>query len=209
MSDAADSWTKEARLGGDKRYSARDYDPLNEPCGMNADGHPINLPRMCKDVADVGGEMVAMTALVTAAANQQGNYIRITDGEGNAIVVTRMGATTVTVPGNYVSVAIANRAVRLFGSAYAYGYVASSSYSAGSGLTSIVIKGCEVPADLSALWFGQDPKNAPDASSMTAATTDAAGTGGAVPAPAAGEQNSMLCGDAKYHDPIPEIQVWS
>jgi hypothetical protein len=71
MTDAADSWDKYARLGGPNKYNARDYKPETNPTGFNADGHPIQLPRMCQDIADVGLEVADNAKFAAAAISRQ------------------------------------------------------------------------------------------------------------------------------------------
>lgn len=71
MTDAADSWSKYERLGGSNKYNARDYKPETNPTGFNADGHPIQLPRMCQDIADVGMEVADNAKFAAAAISRQ------------------------------------------------------------------------------------------------------------------------------------------
>lgn len=80
--------------------------------------------------------------------------------EPNAVAY--VGASSFTVATNRTAIYVETRAVNLNQTTDAKGYVSSSSYSSGTGLTTVNVTGVTVDAGLSAVTIGQEPDNAPN-----------------------------------------------
>lgn len=85
-----------------------------------------------------------------------------------------------------------NRAIKAIQTASGTGYVSSSSYDPGTGLTTVTVSGIVLDAGLSQVWFGQDPDNAPQL----------------LPDIPSGQKNLILV-DGDWAEPLLTNQIWS
>lgn len=76
-------------------------------------------------------------------------------------VVARVSNTQFTVVGDQTLRYVQYRSVNAIQTSGAQGFVVSSSYSAGTGLTTVVVEGLTIDAGLVAMEYGQDPTSAP------------------------------------------------
>jgi hypothetical protein len=194
-------------------YNQGDYDPVNNPGGMDNGGHSQNLFPMILDWLNFAAYIIQLCSMTTAAASQQTAWQEAMLANNTVAPVAFLTATEFAVNGlNFTPLFTANRALKLIQNNSGNAYVSSSIFDAVNNRTLVNInasKGVNVDSGLSQAYYGQDPANAPYASSMSGATASTAGTGGAVPAPGSGQENDFLAGDATYHDPIVDIQVWT
>ncbi len=72
-----------------------------------------------------------------------------------------VNSTTFTVAGNKTAIYVANRTIRCNSSPALIGYVSSSSYAAGTGLTTVVVTGVTVPVSLSTIEYSFHPNEMP------------------------------------------------
>ncbi len=72
-----------------------------------------------------------------------------------------VNSTTFTVEGNKTAIYVANRTIRCNSSPALVGYVSSSSYAAGTGLTTVVVTGVTVPVSLSTIEYSFHPNEMP------------------------------------------------
>lgn len=82
-------------------------------------------------------------------------------------VVACVNNTQFTVVGDQTARYVQYRAVHAIQTSSAYGYVVSSSYSSGTGLTTVVVEALTVDAGLAAIEYGQDPTSAPKYGALT------------------------------------------
>lgn len=73
----------------------------------------------------------------------------------------RVDGTHFTVPGDLTSRYVAGRAVGAIQTTTDVGYVVGSSYSSGTGLTTVEVEAMTIDAGLVAVEYGQDPTSAP------------------------------------------------
>lgn len=141
-------------------YNLNPYDAVTNPLGLGEGGQYYNfLPWMYDQVAN-GVISQQQGALAASAANQQTAWVQ------ESGTVSRVDASTITVAGFRTNVYTPNRAIQLDQTTDATGWVTSSNYNSDTGLTTITVCGCTVDTGLTALWFGQDPANAPKAASV-------------------------------------------
>ena len=76
-------------------------------------------------------------------------------------VVARVDGDEFTVVGDLTTRYVQYRSVFAIQTSSAQGFVVSSSYSAGTGLTTVVVEGLTVDSGLVAMEYGQDPTSAP------------------------------------------------
>jgi hypothetical protein len=76
-------------------------------------------------------------------------------------VVARKDADEFTVVGDLTARYVQYRSVFAIQTSSAQGFVVSSSYSAGTGLTTVVVEGLTIDSGLAAIEYGQDPTSAP------------------------------------------------
>lgn len=167
MNDAADTWSDLEIL---EKTNAGDYDPTENPCGWDADGLPENLERHARAVAGVGKTCAQYLQMLLT-------YLQSANGWAvEARTVTRISDTQFAVAGlvageDLTGVYKARRSVSLIqGVASGFAWVLSSAYEAGPNRTVVTItrqtEGLVVAAGLTAVWFGQDPSNAPKPSDI-------------------------------------------
>jgi hypothetical protein len=161
MSDAADNWDKYKLL---EETNEGDYHPTGNPCGWESDGHEANLARWSGAVAAVGKEVRAAVATATAAGNQTGAWKRLEADGGAVVAPMRLAANSVSVQGDWTWLFVPGRAVRP-AAVEPGGWIAAVEYDVANARTVATVTGWSVPADITELWFGQDPENAPDSSS--------------------------------------------
>lgn len=141
-------------------YNGDAYDPASNPGGMARGGfrQPTGMLQMGNDMAAVADECATAADRADAGGNQSDAWKEETLG-----AVTRLSGTQVQVAGVDLSERyMAGRPLMMTGSATAYGYVSAVEYSGGN--TVITVSGDAVPATLDALYYGQDPRNAPESS---------------------------------------------
>jgi hypothetical protein len=90
-------------------------------------------------------------------------------------VVARVDGTQFTVVGDQTLRYVQYRSVHAIQTTSAYGFVVSSSYSGGTGLTTVVVEGLTIDAGLVAMEYGQDPTSAPKYASYPAGSESVAG----------------------------------
>lgn len=143
-------------------YNGNNYDVSTNPGGLALGGHRVNFVPACQDIATVGQEVASDAAKAQAAATQTGAWkdeTTISTG-----VISRVNASTVRITGggDRTDIYIAGRAIWLDQTTDTYGHVVSSSYN--STYTDVVVD-VVVDVGLTAMSFGQDPRNAPASSS--------------------------------------------
>lgn len=94
-----------------------------------------------------------------------------------AAAVARVDNTHFTVVGDKTDIYVTNRAVRAIQTSTAGGFVVSSSYSSGTGLTTVVVTGMVIDSGLAAVECGQDPSSAPVYPNFIPVIPSAAGEG--------------------------------
>jgi len=132
------------------------------------------------DIASTSPSLLALTAEIVAARgsaatlNARLSVALNDDGtlKGDAPVgdwwmteadaVSFVDAASFTVEGDKTAIYLADRAVWLDQTTNAYGYVVSSSYNAGSDLTTVVVSDVTVDSGLTAVEYGQPPLSAPN-----------------------------------------------
>jgi len=75
--------------------------------------------------------------------------------------VARVSNTEFTVAGDQTARYVQYRSVNAIQTSTAQGFVVSSSYSGGTGLTTVVVEGLTIDSGLAAIEYGQDPTSAP------------------------------------------------
>jgi phage-related tail fiber protein len=77
--------------------------------------------------------------------------------------IVRVSDTQFTIFGDKTSVYVKNKALFFDQTTDAYGYVAATpTYSSGTGLTTVTVRGCTIDAGLTVVKYGQEVKNAPN-----------------------------------------------
>jgi hypothetical protein len=74
---------------------------------------------------------------------------------------TRASASTFTLIGYHLDVAITDRPIFLDQTNPARGWVSTASYNSGTGLTTVTVTGCSIDEGLTSVWWGQEPSDAP------------------------------------------------
>lgn len=124
--------------------------------------------------------------------------------------VTYLSSNSFSVPGDVSALFPPSRALMALLATKKTGvYVVSATYDPASLSTVIVTTGAALDSTLSGILFGQAPDNSPFNPIMTGATSAASGGPGRVPAPEAGQHNSMLAGDGAWRDSVIESELWS
>ena len=88
----------------------------------------------------------------------------------DALTPVYVSASSFTLIGDQTTVYNANRALHLIQNSSTYGYVSSSSYSSGTGLTTVNVVGATVDAGLTGVEYGQDVYSAPKPANQDAFT---------------------------------------
>jgi len=145
----------------DGTYQLVPYDPSSNR-GLYEDGHRLLFDAMVADLAALAGQAAHDAARAEAGAGQTSAWLEETSG-----AVSRLSDTTFRVAGvDMTARYVAGRAVLLDQTTDAFGYVSDSAYSGGN--TTVVVSGCVVDAGLTRAFYGQDPRNAPEPSSVGA-----------------------------------------
>ncbi len=118
------------------------------------------------EITAARGSAASLDARLDVAINDDGTLKASTPAGSwwmtEADTVARVDSTTFTVTGDKTAIYKKNRAVFLDQTTDAYGYVsADSTYSSGTGLTTVIVRGCAVDTGLSAVQYGQAPNNSP------------------------------------------------
>ena len=142
-------------------WNGNNYDPNTNPGGFGNGGHRFVLLPLLLDVLFMMLQTASNAAMVAGAINQQQAWIQIMGANGLPLPVTRLNATDISIPGFFPTVIKVGRSVQLGQTANATGWIVACPYNSGTQLTTITVRGCIVDTGLTALWFGQDPANAP------------------------------------------------
>ena len=136
-------------------YNGQPYDAILNPGGMDGNGVAVNWINMCADMVAIGLTAAQMVQMVTS-------YLAGVNGWTQEVAaISRLSSAQFTVPGDKTLVYKVTRALSVFQSTPGTGHVSMSSYSAGTGLTTVTVSGITIDAGLSEIWLGQDPDNAP------------------------------------------------
>jgi hypothetical protein len=118
------------------------------------------------EISTARGAAASLDARLDVALNEDGT-LKAAMPAGSwwmteADTIARVDSSTFTVVGDKTAIYKANRAVYLDQTTDAYGYVSSdSTYSAGSDLTTVTVRGCTVDTGLTGVQYGQAPNNTP------------------------------------------------
>ncbi|EFL52999.1 hypothetical protein DesfrDRAFT_0047 [Solidesulfovibrio fructosivorans JJ]] len=133
------------------------------PGGFGKGGHRKLFDPYNADIVAIGQGCADYAGMAQGAANQAGAWLRPVMPDGSYAAVTRLSATTLAVAGPAAQLdnCKPGRAVKLAQATPGVGYVAGATYDADAGHVVVTVTGIAVEEDLSEVWLGQSPDNAP------------------------------------------------
>jgi|GEM_PF-4237333 len=140
-----------------RQYNSNSYDSQTNPRGFGDDGYVDEFPRSLADTATAVTAVVDLVDMARAAAAQAGAWVQ------EVLPITRLSDTQIAITGPEVAALPykLRRPLKLLQTTPGVGYVVGAIYDADAGRIVVTVTGCPVEDDLSEVWLGQDPDNAP------------------------------------------------